>query len=320
MTHLDLLLPFSIPPTSLSKDLQRELKTPALATLIGKATIQSTEHFEDYARQLPHERFSPRSAISAMKAHGVQATEGYWFIVSPVHLHIARDHLVLTDQRRLNLSHDESRTLFADAAALCEESGKTLIYGDAKTWLLRADDWSELETATLDAACGHNVDIWMARGEQALAWRKLQNEIQMQWFVRPLHDQRAERGEKPINSVWLWGGADLTKLSDIASSDFMDGQAASFADVSAKDGEVKIALNHLLEPALNNDWGAWLTCMDELEKNWFAPALAALQAKQIKSIRLRATDANRVITFELTPWNLRQFWKKASLQKVLFAN
>src|SRR5687767_7350151 len=37
MSHLDILLPFGLPPAHLAPDLLRELKTPALATLIAKA-------------------------------------------------------------------------------------------------------------------------------------------------------------------------------------------------------------------------------------------------------------------------------------------
>jgi hypothetical protein len=73
----------------------------------------------------------------------------------------------------------------------------TLQYGDASTWFLRADGWTGLKTASADAACGHNVDIWMPDGEHARAWRKLQNEIQMMWFAHTLNDEREAQGKKP---------------------------------------------------------------------------------------------------------------------------
>src|SRR5690606_5161801 len=121
---------------------------------------------DPFARALPHEtwlaaRFglagqampdsSPPLAAAAMRAFGLDADDGTWFLLSPVHLHIARDHLVLTDQRRLELPEAEARLLFEEARDVFEEVGHTLLYGDARNWFLRADQWSELSTATLDA-------------------------------------------------------------------------------------------------------------------------------------------------------------------------
>src|SRR5690606_12665127 len=107
---------------------------------------------------------------------------------------------------QLQLAEDEAQALFESALSVCEESGKSLLYGDAHTWFLRADDWQDLHTSTPDAACGHNIDIWMPKGQNERDWRRLQNEIQMHWHAHAINEQRAERGLKPVNSVWLWGG------------------------------------------------------------------------------------------------------------------
>ncbi|MFZ6644091.1 hypothetical protein ACO0LO_00105 [Undibacterium sp. TJN25] len=328
MKHLELLLPFAIPPLPLAQDLARELKVPALSLLISRAKTLHTRQFEEFSRLLPHEALlsggvtdtaarqdfsasSPADTRDKMQALGLTPAEGHWFTLSPMHIHIARDHLVLTDQRRLGISEAEARALFASAHTICEELGKTLLYGDAHTWFLRADDWAGMQTATPDAACGHNIDIWMAKGGNELQWRKLQNEIQMQWFTDKVNNEREMQGLKPVNSVWLWGG------SSQVSQQKNPYAANAQADAAIAAGSGRILLDALLEPALNEDWGAWLDAMHALEAAWYAPVATALQNGNLDRLTLSATDAATLADFTTTPWSLRKFWIKPSFTPLI---
>lgn len=325
MKNLELILPFSIPPSGLENDLIKAMQTPALARLIASANHSTVKNIDPFAKALVHEYLladelegahdsDPSVTLNRMQEKGLRPTEGRWFTLQPVHIHIARDHLVLTDQRRLDISEQESRVLYGIAKTAAEEAGMTLLYGDALTWFLRADSWTGLTTASADAACGHNVDIWMPDGEHARAWRKLQNEIQMLWFAHTLNDEREALGKKVINSVWLSGGADTlmtqNKPTHTAHSfgDLLTGSDASSTDT------VCVLLEQLSESAINSDWGQWLTKMQTLESDWFAPVLATLKNRQLDSVTLFCSDAHRLTSFRLTPWSLRKFWIKPSLQ------
>jgi hypothetical protein len=55
MSHLDILLPFGLPPAEMAADLLRELKTPALATLTARTKSCSQHAFDGFSRALPHE-------------------------------------------------------------------------------------------------------------------------------------------------------------------------------------------------------------------------------------------------------------------------
>lgn len=324
MSHLELIIPFGIPPASLAKDLLKEMHTPALARLIARAGKAQLQFADDFSRALSYEywladRFppkenanSPPSAWNRMQTYGMTPEAGHWFILQPVHIHIARDHLVLTDQRRLNISEAESHPLFEQAKASCEEMGLRLLFGDAQTWFLRADDWADLQTATVDAACGHNIDIWMPKGEFERPWRKLQNEIQMQWFTHEINAQREMRGAKVINSVWISGGAQSLNL-DLKQVSMATDYTQHLFQSQAANKHIPVLLGSLCEAAINNDWALWLDNMLELEKNWFSPLLACLQHKQITGLKLNFSDARRIASFDLTAWSLRKFWIKPSL-------
>ncbi|MES2536899.1 MAG: hypothetical protein V4632_13620 [Pseudomonadota bacterium] len=349
MSNLDILIPFSLPPSEMAPDLLRELKIPAFATLLARGKTQRDATFDAFSRALPHEiwlarRFglearlaiggSPPVALAAMQAHGLGAAPGVWFLLQPAHLHIARDHLVLTDQRQLALPEHESRALFDAAKFLFDEFDKPLLYGDANTWFIRADLWHALQTSTMDAACGHNIDIWMPKGEGERDWRKLQNEIQMLWHTHPVNEAREARGLKPVNSAWLWGGTPATMeaarreytesfnlpgwsnaLGQFVTSQF---HASAVADVlAAKPQKGLLVLDSLIEPALASDWSTWLDRLHVLENHWFSPLLAALGDSRIDSLSLILSHGTQVVESTAGKHTLRKFWVKPSLAKLL---
>jgi hypothetical protein len=351
MSQLDILLPFGLPPEELAADLFRELKVPALANLVARAQSarQSSRHevFDEFSRALPHETWiarqfglegrdgaSPPVAGALMREFGLPPQPGAWFVVHPVHFHVARDHIVLSDPRQLPLSDAEARALFDAAQPLFEEAGKTLSYGNAATWFARADDWHALQTSTPDATSGHNIDIWMPKGEGDRNWRRLQNEVQMHWYTHPVNAEREARDIKPVNSIWLWGGTPggPPAGADQAASSYTDayhlsgwmqamGQLvprqsrhATVSDITgARPERGLLLLDALLEPALASDWSQWLAQMHMLDAEWFAPLLAALKSGKLERISLIATHHSRVSTYSATAHSLRKFWVKPSL-------
>lgn len=352
MNQLDILLPFGLPPADLAKDLLRQCNTPALAMLLARAKALQSESFDPFSRALPHETWlagkfladytatssSPPLADALMRQHGLQAESGTWFVVQPVHFHIARDHLVLTDPRQLLLPDAESRLLFEAARPLFEEAGKTLVYGDAATWFVQADDWSDLHTATPDAACGHNIDIWMPRGEAELAWRKLQNEVQMHWHMHEVNAEREARGARPVNSLWLWGGASMAHgthapasaapytdtfrlhgwgLAPGASAARNHGDCDAFDIVLARPRRGLLLLDALQAPALAADWGNWLQQLQILETNWFVLLLSALQGGRLNHVNLILTHNTGLAEYGVSKASLRKFWIKPSLDRLL---
>ncbi|NMM29303.1 MAG: hypothetical protein HHJ12_19005 [Glaciimonas sp.] len=352
MSHIDILLPFGLPPPELASDLIRQLKTPALAALLGRARSEQQapewQSFDGFENALPHETWlahqfalaenlaqggSPPAAAAAMTMFGLKPDDGVWFLLQPVHIHVTRDHLVLMDQRQLLISEQESRTLFDLAEPLFSEIGMPLRYGDAHTWFMRADAWNALRTSTPDAACGHNIDIWMPKGNGERDWRKLQNEVQMHWHEHALNQAREMRGQKPINSLWLWGGTPTAMLAEQTSArspytaainlpEWMGalGQTRGMTAgqlISAAPQRGLLVLDALLEAALAGDWGRWLGQMQDLELHWFAPLLDALKAGKISSIGLILNHNKELRGYRTSRMALRRFWLQPTLNKLL---
>lgn len=342
MNQLDILIPFALPPAELARDLLRQCQAPALAMLLGRGKPAAAPQSHDpFSRALPHEHWlaqrfglpapaqdsSPAAAAALMQRLGHAPADGYWFVLHPAHIHVARDHLVLTDIGQLQLEEDESRRLFAAALPLFAELGHELVYGDARTWFIRADAWAGLRTSTPAAASGRNVDIWMPEGPGELAWRKLQNEVQMQWFAESLNEQRELRGQKAINSIWIWGGASAGTLSQpgYAASFGLRGWMRAFgaerneagaAQVVQGSGQRLLVLDALLEAAMAEEWGLWLQHLQHLDRDWLAPLLVSLRAGAVDAIELILTGADRQSQLQVTRGSLRRFWHKPSLSRL----
>ncbi len=315
MRHTTLLLPFALPPAELARDLLGPLEAPSLALLLARAAEMPLREQPPFAASLPHESLlagtdgsnSPPLAHALMAALGVPPGDGWWFVLQPVHFHVARDHLVLTDPREIALDDATSQALFAAACPLFDELGYEVRYGNARHWFLRADSWQALRTSTPDAAAGRNVDVWMPAGEAARHWRKLHNEVQMLWHMHPLNEEREQRGLRRANGLWLWGGAAPGMHLPEARARLLAAMpAVAAAEGLACDGT-------LLPPALAGDWSQWLAAMQAIDAERTTPLLAALRAGTLDCLTLQLTDATRLREWRATRASMRKFWRTPSL-------
>jgi hypothetical protein len=341
MTNLDILIPFGLPPAEMARDLMRALEMPNYASLLARSKSIAKTALDPYARTLPHEAWltrkfgltaddasgSPPLARPVMQQLGVQQESGCWFMLQPAHLHIARDHLVLTDLHKLVLTDEESRTLFRSIKDFFDESGKTLVYGDAQTWFVRADDWAALSTSTPDAANGHNIDIWMPRGAGERDWRKLLNEVQMTWHAHPLNAEREMQGHPTVNSLWLWGGSQADAIGARSPYGqlfnpypwmlpFADAftSEAGVADVLGSPAQTGLViLDGLMDAAMTTDWSSWLSLMHRMENEWMSPLLGALKNGKIGEIRFILSHNSKILEITSGKNSMKKFWVKPSL-------
>ncbi|MES2757697.1 MAG: hypothetical protein V4693_10015 [Pseudomonadota bacterium] len=339
MTEITLVLPFALPPPELAPDLIRALKAPALAALLSRTSSYQATGADPGERALPHELWLGRAlgladgrklavAAAVMRGYGLDPADGAWFIVNPAHIEISRTFLMMTDSRRLGLVESHSRALFDSARPYFEDSGHTLLYGDAMTWFMRADGWSALDTASADAATGMNLTDWMPLGERAIDYRKLQNEVQMLWHQHPANAEREARGFATINGFWPWGAATaadtLAASSTLACADVPPWLAAlaqrhgtSFAQLLAAPGPRALYCDgSVAEAALATDWAGWLQHMQRLEKDTFVPLLGAL-AGGVGRARLVLSHRNALVEFTTTRLAQRKFWRQPNLDRLL---
>jgi hypothetical protein len=340
MSQITLVLPSALPVPEFAPDLVRALQAPALAALLSRTRAQRRLPADESVRALPHETWlaralgvdgagQPAFAAAAMRAYGLDADCGTWFIVNPVHIEIARTHLMMGDPRMLGLGEADSRALFDAAQPYVEEAGHALLYGDAQTWFLRADDWAGLDTATPAAALGMDLTDWMPLGERAAAFRRLQNEIQILWHTHPVNSAREARRLPVVNAFWPWGAADsgagstarvklasadtaawLSRLADTVPSDL-----AQFA--SSIDGDTLLVCGSVAPYAAAADWGGWVAAMVQLEAQLFAPILESLKNGRIREVKLVLSHRDALLEATTNAMAQRKFWRRITLESLL---
>ncbi|HEV7817322.1 MAG TPA: hypothetical protein VGP06_19750 [Janthinobacterium sp.] len=354
MNELTLVLPFALPPPELAADLLRALQAPALAALLSRTASQGYTDFDNGTRVLPHEAWlahalglgaAPQEAgagapfaASAMRGYGLAPSEGHWFLVHPVHVQISRNHLLMGDARLLGIDEADSRALFDAARPYFDDIGKPLLYGDARTWFVRADDWAGLRTASPDAAAGQNLTAWMPEGDGAPASRKLQNDIQMLWHAHPVNQAREARGQPVVNAFWLWGGAAAPTRPDQAAAPLFiadspawlaalagparrssgaDPATNAAAILGGPDAAALVLLGALVQDGLGGDWSSWLMRLQRLEQEWFAPLLAALKEGRLGRLTLVLNHRDAWAEFSSTKNAQRKFWRKPTLHGLI---
>ena len=339
MSQITLVLPSALPVPEFAPDLVRALQAPALASLLSRTGAQRRLPADTSVRALPHETWlaralgldgagQPAFAGAAMRAYGLAADGGTWFIVNPVHIEIARTHLMMGDPRFLGLGEPDSRALFDAALPYVEEAGHALLYGDAQTWFLRADDWAGLDTATPDAALGMDLTDWMPLGERAAAFRRLQNEIQILWHTHPVNAAREARRMPAVNAFWPWGAAPagaqasrlrlasfdtaawLTRLADTAPTDLA-------GLTNAIDGDTVLVCGSVAPYAAAADWGGWIGAMGQLEAQLFAPILDSLKQGRVRDVRLVLSHRDALLEATTNAMAQRKFWRRTTLESLL---
>lgn len=345
---LHLLVPFALPPAAEAAALVAGLELPALEKLLARASL--TDHHapaDPFQRTLPHERWLARSfglpgsddqtplAPYMLLADGGIPGERTWLCAQPVHIHIARDHLVLTDPSDLELAAQDAADLHAAALPLMAGEAALIAPPDARParWYLADDALGALHTTSLMRACGHNIDIWMPTGDGARAWLKLQNEIQMTWFDHPVNARREALGLPPVNSLWLYGGGALASAEEPArhlAAVRSDNPATRglamhhgipvgppaddcLAPAAWPKGATLVELGELAGHFIRQDWARWRDALVRLENAWFAPALAQLEQGDLTRLSLTLCGDTQEVTLLARRGDLRKFWRRGPL-------
>lgn len=340
MSHITLVLPHLLPLPEFAPDLVRALQAPALASLLTRTSAHERGPRAETAHALPHEQWLARTlglsgdgrpafAAAAMRGFGLDPLDGTWFIVNPAHIQIARSHSMMADLRHLGLLHEEGRALYEAARPLCEEIGHPLLFGDAQTWFLRADDWPGIDSATPDTVVGMDLTDFVPRGKQAMPLRRLQNEVQMLWHVHPVNAAREARRLPAVNSFWLWGAAaqgpgQPARLTSVGAPGWIRGLSSqaldspdsvdALDDALAQDG--LLFIDTLSDAAIAADWGTWVLQVQQLEEKLFAPLHAALVQGRIKELRLVLSSREALAEFTTTAMAQRKFWRRPSLERL----
>lgn len=177
---------------------------PALAGRLSVADHRREDFLalEDWLLALYGVPAEAEPALAAA-AHGMTGHGHGWLRIDALSLAISRDRLVALPQRP-----DDAE----DAAALIDAVLAHLprpgtLYAIEAQRLLDLDAPTEARFAPAWRTAGRPLDSHLPEGPRGAEWRRWLTEAQMLLHEHPLNLQREARGLRPLNALWLSGGA-----------------------------------------------------------------------------------------------------------------
>jgi len=324
--HFTLLLPGVLLPREVAGALAGPLARTHLSTLLTRAELVGDSETQD----MPHlawlaEHLFHRPAPLATAPYAYAALAGeplrdavLWH-ADPVHLELARDHLVVAPLPAPP-SEAEAGALIEAADALAAAVGAQFLRAGDR-WFLRVTRRWNLDAQPLSAVIGAPLQAARPEGDDARAWNRLLTEIQMTWHTHPVNERREAGEQQTINSVWLHGGGTWSPLprpgyaAVLADAAEWRGaaQAASLpaaaADAPPADGAL-LVVDSLLPTCLQQDWPGWIRGVGSLDAR-----LAELA--QSGTLDLVLTGGRTVRRLRTRPSNRLKFWRTRNLEQLL---
>ena len=306
---------------------------PKIKVMKYTLVIADSQDQESFDRGLPYEKFllgkQNASAPLELQSHGVTVGPNTSIArIEPIHIHAARDHLVLTSTQILDIKASEADALFESVKDIFAEMSAITHRSKPHKWFIESSALQTLSTVSTAQAEGRNIDHWMPSDTSqegvARQWRKWQNEIQMIWFNHPVNEARQAEGMLSINSVWISGNGTLTDIKP--NERLLDAKKWH-----SSDGCLNLLASHLNKPhttslnelSLANTISLLSASDPELSTVW-QKANEALINHEIKAIELidfpEGQERSRTITIEQLPKKGFALWKKpvvGSLQDML---
>lgn len=232
----------------------------------------------------------PAGALTLLGCGG-DPGDALWARADPVHLRVMRDHVASAPDDAFTVQQTE-------ADALCDALSRHFA--------------GQLDFRACEPRC------WCARlVNDAPLGDALLNEVQMLLHAHPLNEAREARGELAINSVRLWGAGRAPRSAQCGR------QSVAAADPAVRGAARLAGARHRPLPGSAQEWidrlpedGRHLALLDarqaplaDLERDWFAPLLAALRDGRAGMVTLHALDGAEEVSFETIRGDLRRFWR-----------
>ena len=288
--------------------------------------ITDTDEEASLERGLPYEKFllgqKNASASIELKALGLLNSDTNCIArIEPIHIHAARDHLVLTNPSILDITLEESDDLYDAVKDIFSEMADKVHRPEANRWFIEAPALASLSTVSIEQAQGRNIDHWMpsdtSNAGLARQWRKWQNEIQMIWFNHPVNLERQSRELLAINSVWVSG---IGSIKDLDPHTALLGAKK----IHSVDNCLSVIARHLnkdhvldIHPSDLSDVLSLISLKDQRAQAVWEYACHHLIDKKIDGIQLidfpDGQERSRVISLNQLPKSAFTFWKKPSV-------
>jgi hypothetical protein len=244
--------------------------------------------------------------------------DGAWLCADPVHLRLARDHLLLGDAHVFNLGAEEAAGLIAHLNA-CFDGRVEFLLGAPTRWYARATEPLTAATRPLDSQLARPVEARSGDpAERALT--RLLTEIQMALHEHPVNQAREARGADPINSLWLWGAGTRapTRPAGTLYTDSLMARALARTTsmpvepleqfVQARTGHALIFIDAPHAMARYDLAEAWAAALVALDEAIFTPLWSRFRRGDLDNVIIEMLGPTGQVR-RLRRWDAWKFWR-----------
>lgn len=326
MKKIHIVIPELFLPQQLAAYAGADLSLPALEKILSRA--QATPLEIDSLEAWLCQRFGVDDMAIApltLKADGVQPGEAYWLRADPVNISMQRDQMLL--QADLALTAEETAQLCASLNAHFAADGLRFYAPHPQRWYLQLDKAPQIHTHPLPQVVGADVHTHLPCGVEALRWHSLFNEIQMLFYEHAVNQAREQRGEPVVSAVWFWGGG--TFAAAVVKPFVLVAGDSELAHAFARAAGIAELMGPAPMPAgwaeIEGDWllvceglrsalhkaniAEWRSSVQQFEKKYAGPLLAALAQGDVGQITLDVLSEGASRRFVLTRPALWKLWR-----------
>jgi len=317
------VVPGALVPAPLAADLvgeaRRQRRLPQLERLVARASVQAYDALPPVAARAPQlfwtwEQFGgtgpPVSAPYVAALLAQSAVPAALWHCDPVHIALARDHLLVTALDDAPPTPAQDEALFHEAAAAALELGAQMHRWQAR-WFIAFDPPWQLQAVPLAAVLDHSMQEAMPGGADAARWRKLFTEIQIRWHRHPVNEAREATCRPTVNGLCLHGGtagalpaldspvvqvvADDPALQAWALATQTPAQALRPLPVLAA-GDVLVQIDSLVAAHRSQSWADWLAATAAVDATLAAiDAQVSARGGQIELLLFGTHGVRRVV-------------------------
>jgi hypothetical protein len=258
-------------------------------------------------------------AAAARQRDAGDAANAMWLRADPAYVQPdINGARLLSYGRALGLGAADAAALLRPLKPLFGDAGFPIDAPDPSRWYLRLPPGAKLPAfVSPEQALGADLFEHLPEGPEGRRWRALLSEAQVVLHNHPLNQQRIAAGLAPVNSLWLWGAGTLP-----------DHVTSRFA-LLASDDETLAALAAMTQTQVVGRLPHWRIESGDalfdlrdardlavLERDWFAPALASLDTREVDGLRFDFADGAVYAVSRRQRW---RFWRRA-LRSFVAAN
>lgn len=320
--HLHVILPDLLwpEPEELAHIGRAANPAPALATLLQHAAPSRGAQLaaEEQLAALAGYPGAPLAPLRLLGEGGDVQAKDWWLCADPIHLRLMREQMLAAASHTLQLTAAEAEALVALLNKTFADIGQ-FHAASPERWYLRLPQPCAFPAPPLSRIAGRRLHDELPQGGEATPLLQFLIEAQMLLHTAPTNRQRS--GKLPANSLWLWGAGALEQITGEPSFDHAWGDDALLRGLArhaqrpcqsaptkaadwlanAATGRHLLWLDHCALPTQADDGPGWQAALEQLETDWFAPLLAALDAGQLASLQISTSGGYGPLTWQLTP-------------------